>query len=563
MNDQHRRPSSMIAMVARIARSGMSVWALVALAAATVALAVWPVAGWVIGVLVLAQQAALIVVGRHRPGPVLATIPLLTALSCVLSLRAHGGATVWVALTAGVAAAVCLAQEPLHQRVVPRVRAVNLPGVPSDPRAHEPGALTPVVPLAAALLALLLLADSGGDVPDVVSVLVLVLVLAAAAACAIRLRSAVRARRDGSVDREVTRALERYAPEFFVYFSGPVDGDYQVRMWLPQLEQLGVPFAILARNPEMLPRAARLTSAPLIACPRVTGLDACMVPSVRAVFYVNIHSECTDGIRYIDRTHVQLNHGDSDKPSSYHPMFAMFDQDFVAGRAAIDRFARHGVSVPEDKFVIVGRPQVAAATEHNIDPVPGRRTVLYAPTWQSGMREMSLSSMEYGEQIVRALLEGGARVVFRPHPLSRGQRRAAAIIARIDAQLEAAASSDSPHLTSSQALSEGIIDNFNRSDAMISDISSVASDYLASCKPLAVVLPTGAGQYPGADDYPVLEAAYLVDVRDDLADALRPVLDADADPLRSARRDLRAHYLGNERDSVRLFQAAARSVLNG
>lgn len=563
MNDQHRRLSSVIAGAGRVARSGTGVAALIVLAAITVALAAWPAPGFVVGLLALAQLAGAVVVARYRPGPVLAAISLMAALSCVLSLRAHGGATIWVALTIGLAAAVGLAQEPLHQRVVPRVRAVNLPGVPSDQRAQEPGALAPVVPIAVGLLTLLLIVESVWGVPDFVSLLVLVIVVAGLVACAIRLRSAVRARREGRVDREVTLALERYAPAFFVYFSGPVDGDYQVRMWLPHLEQLGVPFAILARNPKMLPRAARLTDAPVVACPRLTGLDACMVASVRAVFYVNIHSECSDGVRYMDRTHVQLNHGDSDKPSSYHPMFAMFDQDFVAGPAAIERFARHGVSMPADKFVVVGRPQVAAATEHNTDPVPGRRTVLYAPTWQSGMREMSLSSMEYGEQIVQTLLNGGARVVFRPHPLSRGQRRAAAVIARIDALLESTATPECPHLSSAQALTEGIIDNFNRSDAMVSDISSVASDYLASCKPLAVVLPTGAGECPGTEEYPVLAAAYLVDVRADLAEGLRPMLDVEADPLAQVRRDLRTHYLGSESDSVRLFHEAAKAALDG
>lgn len=562
MNDRYQRPWSAIVGAGRAARSSAGVAALIVLAAVTVALATWPAPGFVVGVLALGQLAGAVVVSRYRPGPVLAASSLMAALSCVLSLRAHGGATIWVALTIGVCAAVGLAQEPLHQRIVPRVRTVNLPGVPDDPRAQEPGALAPVVPLAVGLLTLLLILESVWGVPDFVSLIVFGSVLASLVGCVIRMRHAVRVRRNGTVNRDVTLALERLAPAFFVYFSGPVDGEYQIRMWLPYLEQLGVPFAILARNPKMLPRAARLTDVPLIACPRVTGLDACMVPSVRALFYVNIDNACADGIRYIDRTHVHLNHGDSDKPSSYHPMFAVFDKDFVAGQAAIDRFARHGVSMPEHKFVVVGRPQVAAATEHNTFPVPGRRTVLYAPTWQSGMREMSLSSLEYGEQIVQALLDGGACVVFRPHPLSRGQRRAMTAISRIDALLESSATPDCPHLPSTQALTEGIIDNFNRSDAMVTDISSVASDYLASCKPLAVVLPTRTRQRPDVEEYPVLKAAYLVDVRTGLAEGLRPVLTSDADLLAQQRRDLRAHYLGDERDSVRLFREAARAALD-
>jgi hypothetical protein len=494
---------------------------------------------------------------------VITATTLIAVLSCALGLRAHGASTGWVALTVGVAVAAGLAQGPIHERVVQRVRAVNLPGVPNDPRPVEPGPLAPVVPGAGVALALLLIAGSWARIPWWAGLVVLLLVLAGLVACGIRLRAAIHARRDGSVDRAVTRALEQYAPQFLVYFSGPVDGDYQVRMWLPYLKQLGVPFAILARNPQMLPRAAALTDVPLIACPRVTGLDACMVPSVRAVFYVNIHGDTADGVRYLDRTHVHLNHGDSDKPSSYHPIFAMFDRNFVAGQAAIDRFAKHGVAMPADKLVIVGRPQVAAVAQHNTDPVPGKRTVLYAPTWQSGMREMSLSSVEYGERIVRALLDGGARVVFRPHPLSRGQRRAANTIARIDELLASAATAECPHLTSSQALAEGIVDNFNRSDAMVTDVSSVVSDYLASCKPMAVVLPAGTGQLIDAEDYPMLRAAYLLDLGGDLGGGLAAVLGAGADPLAPARRDLRAYYLGDQPDSVQAFRQAARAALGG
>src|SRR5699024_471681 len=173
---------------------------------------------------------------------------------------------------------------------------------------------------AVAALALLALVGTVVVLPWWTGALLLVAVLVGLAWCTVRLRAAVAARRNRTADRAVTEALTTYAPQFFVYFSGPASGDYQVRMWLPYLERLGVRFAVLAREDAMLARAAALTSAPVLVSPRLAGLDACMVPSVRAVFYVNTHHQCVDGVRYLDRTHVHLNHGDSDKPSSYHPM---------------------------------------------------------------------------------------------------------------------------------------------------------------------------------------------------------------------------------------------------
>lgn len=534
------------------------------LAAVTIALAAWPSPGLLVGALVLWQSIRALQIARKRPlGAMQTTAATIATVACALGLRGQGAATVWVALLAGVAVVVALVQGPLQQRVRPRIRAVNLPGVPTDRRAQEPGALGTVVPGIGLVLALLLVAESVWDLPAYVGGLGLVVALGWLGRCGLRLQAITRARADGSADAEVAAALERYAPQFYLYFSGPVAGDYQLKMWLPYLEQLGVPFAILARSAQMLPRAARLnTSAPLISCPAVTGLDICMVPSVRAVFYVNINGSIADGVRYIDRTHVHLNHGDSDKPASYHPIFAMFDRDFVAGPAAVDRFARHGVFMPQEKFVVVGRPQVAAITEANTHPLPDRRTVLYAPTWQSGMREMSLSSLEHGERIVRTLLDAGVRVIFRPHPLSAGQSDAAATIARINAMLVSARTPQCPHLTSSQASKKDIIDNINRSDAMVTDVSSVVSDYLASCKPMAVVLPTGTQALADADEYPVLRATYLIDLAaDDLAGGLAPLVGAAADALEATRHELRSYYLSDHEDSVQAFLDAATAVL--
>jgi hypothetical protein len=78
---------------------------------------------------------------------------------------------------------------------------------------------------------------------------------------------------------------------------------------------------------------------------------------------------------------------------------------------------------------------------------------------------------------------------------------------------------------------------------MICDVSSVASDYLATGKPFALTDPAGAGDR-FAESFPLARAAYLI--RPDagnlpavLADLLGP------DPLAATRRELRTYYLGD------------------
>ena len=97
-------------------------------------------------------------------------------------------------------------------------------------------------------------------------------------------------------------------------------------------------------------------------------------------------------------------------------MHAIYDLISAAGQAGIDRYARHGVHIPAEKFKIVGRPQVEL-----ISPARGpiskieQPTVLYAPTWQGPFADSRVYSLPVGRQIVEQLLSHGARVIFRAH----------------------------------------------------------------------------------------------------------------------------------------------------
>lgn len=546
----------------RLGQSALAVLALTLLAGGSAALAAWRAPGLVVGICLLLLAAGAAWVARFRPGPALGALSLVGLLAALAALLAHDRATVWIGLIVAGAAVAGLVDDPVRQRLAPGVRAVQLPGVPSDARPELPGPFAHVVLGTVAALAVLLVVGDLVDVPDWVGAVLLVLLLNGLVLAALSLRSAVLTRRSQTSDSTITEALQDFGPRFYVYFSGEAEGDYQIRMWLPYLEQLGLPFAVLSRQPKLLPRAAGLTAAPVVLCERLAALDAVMVPSVRAVFYVNTHHQCVDGVRYLDRTHVHLNHGDSDKPSSYHPMIAMFDQVFVAGQAAIDRFARHDVVVPDEKFVVVGRPQVSEVVPVNVDPLADRATVLYAPTWRGGVRDMTFSSLDHGEQIVRALLDQGVRVAFRPHPFSLREKGSARKIAAIDALLANAASPAAPHRTSEQTARETITETFNRSDALVTDVSSVASDYLQSAKPFAVAdLANVGGQRADPDAFPVLRAAYLLDLAEPIDLVLASMLEDD--PRAAARAELRTYYLGDAPDSALHFiGCAARAVRN-
>ena len=70
--------------------------------------------------------------------------------------------------------------------------------------------------------------------------------------------------------------------------------------------------------------------------------------------------------------HVYIGHGDSDKPPSFNPTHALYDEIFTAGPAAALRYPQHGVAIAADKFHVVGRPQVERVTEAR-GPIGERR----------------------------------------------------------------------------------------------------------------------------------------------------------------------------------------------
>jgi hypothetical protein len=356
-----------------------------------------------------------------------------------------------------------------------------------------------------------------------------------------------RRRRNRGSDLAVMReALERHQPRFILYFSSVAGMEYQATMWLPYLERIGEPFAVLLRESHALSTIAAATRAPVVVCPSLAALDAAMVPSIQAAFYVNNGMKNGHCVRFSHVTHVQLLHGDSDKAPSYNPVTAMYDRIFVAGQAGIDRYAANGVRIPLEKFRIVGRPQVESVrvSDRPIGELTDR-TVLYAPTWIGLYADVNYSSLPIAERIVRGLLERGATVILRHHPFAKRDRRSAIRLERVERILaEDRARTGRPHLWGRAATEDlTLFDCVNRSDAMISDVSAVVSDYLYSGKPFAITdMVDERDDFPRT--FPLARVAYVL--RRD-AGNLTEVLDQllERDPLAAPRREVRTYYLGD------------------
>lgn len=506
---------------------------------------------WMFVVLALVVSAMTLMIPRHagqlgRLGNGLAARTVLV-LGLALASRAE-----FVMFLTYLVAAGCMAVELTFRALDSYVKpiAVRLPGANFVPRHRVSAAgiyWFNMIVLGVLILTVVVAAPIRVGVSMAI---VAVLIVLTCVLLVTRSRRAVRYRR---AQVRLTSALAACAPEFAFYWDAPAHTVFQAAMWLPYLERVGREFIVIMRNRADFDEVAALTSAPVVYRQSLAELDDVIVPSLKVVCYVNSASRNTHMLRYTGVRHIQLNHGDSDKAPSVNPNFRAYDRDFVAGQAAIDRFAHAGVHVQDDLFRIVGRPQVedieiaqqpigtiaAGAAAGQSTPL----TVLYAPTWAGANDDSQYCSLRVARPMIEALLERGFRVMFRPHGYTFKDHALQQRVDEIDDLLKAARHRAGVwHGTSEEVMARSFVDCVNESDAMIADVSSVVSDYLFSEKPFAMIA-VSAPRTEFVEDFPVAAVGYVL--ASDMSDINEQfdVMFGD-DSLRSARRAAKARYLG-------------------
>jgi hypothetical protein len=491
-------------------------------------------------------------------GPVLAQAALLGAALVVLAWHGGGGRlAVATAVAGGLVGGSWLA--PAVQRLVlrPLAYAIDLPGAPSaQPERHfSTRAWLGVSLLGSGAFVVLAVAGAQGWTFVAVAVGTGVGWLAVA-------RDALRA--EGHV-RQLRGALKAYAPELALTYGGKSGGPWQLRMWEPYLLESGRKLVAFTLDEDYLSQIREGVTVPLVQLP---GLDRrafarLVVPSLHSFFYVQNASRNAVYLAARNVNHVWLGHGDSDKPASVSRHHNGYDRLLVSGQAAIDRYADSGVHIDPEKFVVVGRPQVSA-----VHPATGpiaeldHPVVLYAPTWQGKTTRVNFSSLPIATGIVDALIARGATVIFRPHPLSASWREPREAIRAVQALLRADRDrTGRPHRFGDAAEKDWtLVDCANHADALISDVSSVVSEFLQSTKPYAMVSMHADAEAFRAQ-FPIARTGYVL--TRDLAD-LEKVLDdlLRNDPLSAAREETKRYVLGDftGEESAAAFTTFVRSL---
>lgn len=396
---------------------------------------------------------------------------------------------------------------------------------------------------------------SSPTVLNVSTALVVLLTLALAAAPLPGLVALARAPRDAAHLKLVHAALHGHAPEVVLYFGGGPGSVYAANMWLETLERIRQPAFVFVRDPAAMHRLAP-TSLPVVCGPGREDVATFSQPPLRISLFAVNETENLRLLRFPRLRSAFIGHGDSDKSGSVSPLSRAYDEVWVAGPAGRQRYREADVGVRDDAIREVGRPQIARVRPPSPKQPGALYTVLYAPTWEgfdAGNHESSLEVA--GQRIVAELLAfPGVRLVYRPHP--RTGSRIVAVARTHLAIAERVRDEGEPH-----EVLEGdgidLIACFNAADALVTDVSSVIPDFLASGKPYFVVDVRALPEDQFRREVPTASAAYIVRPG---AEGLRAGL-ADArgvDSLRERRKALRDDLLG--RPTAEPFKVFSEAV---
>ncbi|MEY9991303.1 hypothetical protein ABIE67_003335 [Streptomyces sp. V4I8] len=424
--------------------------------------------------------------------------------------------------------------------------------------------------------------------------------------------------------------LAEYRPTAGLYFSGGASSAYQANMWLEPLAKLDGRPLIVLRERFMVQKIAP-TDVPILCLPKVSTLMRLEESSLQVLIHPSNSGKTSQVLRIPTLKHTFVNHGESDKLSSCNPYAKAYDEVWVAGPAARERYASAEVGVEDKDVVEIGRPQLDGVLPYEGAPAGACTTVLYAPTWEGwDGNPGNTSVIEAGENVVRALLaDPGVRLLYKPHPLTGSvDPRAGAADLRIRELIRAAnreRTGERPQVTGELALRTAELDRltaiagrasadqvermllqsapepgraeavarataaweeaywaslpewehqvitdvrptlyacYNQADLLISDVSSVISDFLASGKPYAVANTSGLAEDVFRKAFPTVRAAtVLTPDAAGVPELLDAVRHPERDELVEARAELKRHLLGPDEPTSQVrFNAAVQSL---
>ncbi len=325
-----------------------------------------------------------------------------------------------------------------------------------------------------------------------------------------------------------------------LYFASGPRALYQLMPWVKVFERLsdGVPTSLVVRSIDSFNVLRRTTNLPVIYVRTFSDMQMLVEksPDLGVLFYVNHDRLNYQPLRFGNVLHIHIGHGESDKSYMASNQSRAYDLVFVAGQAAVDRHTRHLIDFDVSRLKEIGRP------ESDVAPDPGSipTSVMYAPTYEGDIPGMRYTSVDvFGLEMVSSLIESGFTVVYRPHPFTGRSDHA---VKEADARIKSLIRElGPPHWVDTSRPAHVALKD---SAVLISDVSAMAIDFLATGRPLWVTDP---GHVHAADvgESATRNAAYQVDESNyaEIGQVITETLEKD--PLAAERARWADYYFGD------------------
>jgi CDP-glycerol glycerophosphotransferase (TagB/SpsB family) len=336
----------------------------------------------------------------------------------------------------------------------------------------------------------------------------------------------------------------RYADvNVVVYFAGNMGNIYQIEQWIKPLEQLDKveKILIVTRDTSIYEWIETNTQFQLVYTKSMSALLKLYDNnSFRCILYVNNSCLNFQSLSNNNALHVHINHGESEKTSTFSNRAKSYDFVFIVSDAAYQKYEDNLINIDMDKFIKIGRPQIDFI-ESIQRPSTNKKIILYAPTWEGTHLSMNYTSLpDYGIDFVNAILaHDDYYLIYRPHP-NTGSRDD--LTQETDEKIKSIVNqSDSGTVMTK----ENINSVFELTDLAIFDNSAVTVDFLAFNKPMMITDFFYRQEGQAAAKPEIVKACQIINDsnKDDILVLIKQGLTQD--PKASPRKEIKQYFLGD------------------
>jgi len=327
-----------------------------------------------------------------------------------------------------------------------------------------------------------------------------------------------------------------------------VTGLSHLDLWISYFKEADVEFVILVRNFELFELLKE--KYPYITVLFAKGKKEVetyfkQLSHLKACFYPSNTGNNLHLLHHNHIKHIFIGHGDSDKTASAHKYFRVYDENWVAGEAHIDRFYNAGFDFSGLKNIKVGRPSLKEILQiSEVDwreRFDGKLNLLYLSTWEGVYEEQNYTSVSIINTAFDSIYKYFDEINIKLHPwVGRREENLLRISKILETNLQ---EKEVAYKIAEKHINVDFL--IKKANIFICDISAVITDSLAANAPIFVYIPKGkdiklSKSKMGYEDY-----TYVFSNIEELVEKMEDVLNGN-DYLKEKREEAMEYILGRD-----------------